>query len=387
MTTMPQADNTVNAMRTKVRRLTASSGNTSLTTNDIDLYLNCVYSNDFPYAIKLDQMRSVYSFYTAPNISSYPLNVNYNQGIRSPAYCDGIEMSFFKDRQQFYNMWPKFPTLSYPITGDGTNQSFSFTCSTTPFLAREVTLGGVDTNGNPIRISDDGYGNLIYNLPNAVIQQPTTPPPPGPPYPPLTATYAKANVPGMNNRNTGNPGDNVQITGSNALYPVTNALGTVNYVTGAFVINFAALNGVVPNSPIIPANGQQMNLYISQYTTGRPFSLLFWNNEFQIRPIPKLVHKIEVETYLTPVQFMSATDSPILNQWWQWLAIAAAIKILEDRQDMEGVANLQQMLAKQEDLILERQGTEEINQRNNTIFSATQAAQGWNMYGSQGGWY
>jgi hypothetical protein len=84
---------------------------------------------------------------------------------------------------------------------------------------------------------------------------------------------------------------------------------------------------------------------------------------------------------------MAMTDSPILNQWWQWLAIAAAIKILEDRQDMEGVANLERMLAKEQDLILERQGTEEINQRNNTIFSATQVANGWNLYGSWGGWY
>jgi hypothetical protein len=182
----------------------------------------------------------------------------------------------------------------------------------------------------------------------------------------------------MINKNTGNPGDRVEYIGNSM--PL--ALGTVNYVTGAFAINFANLP-----TPITPAAGQNMNLYVSQYTTGRPFSLLFWNNEFQIRPIPKLVHKIDVESYLTPVQFMAMTDSPILNQWWQWLAIAAAIKILEDRQDMEGVANLERMLAKEQDLILERQGTEEINQRNNTIFSATQVANGWNLYGSWGGWY
>jgi len=368
MTAVPQADSTYNAILTKVRRLTASSGNSSLTNNDIGLYINCVYVNNFPNAIKTDQMRSVYSFYTAPNIGTYPLNVNYNQGMRSPCYCDGIEMSFFKDRQQFYNMWPKFPTLSFPITGDGNTQQFSFTCSTTPFLPREVTLGGTDTNGNPIRVSDDGQGNLIYNVPNPVVQQPPVPP----------NTYAKANVPGMINKNTGNPGDRVEYIGNSM--PL--ALGTVNYVTGAFAINFANLP-----TPITPAAGQNMNLYVSQYTTGRPFSLLFWNNEFQIRPIPKLVHKIDVESYLTPVQFMAMTDSPILNQWWQWLAIAAAIKILEDRQDMEGVANLERMLAKEQDLILERQGTEEINQRNNTIFSATQVANGWNLYGSWGGWY
>lgn len=387
MSIVPQADSTLSAIRTKVRRLTASSGNTSLTTNDIDQYVNTVYSQDFPYAIKLDQMRSVYTFYTAPNIGIYPLNVNYNQGIRSPAKCDGIPMNFFKDREQFYNMWPRFPTLSYPISGDGITQQFTFTCQTIPFLPREVTLGGVDINGNPIRISDDGNGNLIYNLPNPVVQQPTTPAPPGLPPPPIAPTYAKANVPGMNNLNTANPGDNAQITGSNNAYPAIHALGTVNYVTGAFVIDFSALDSVVPGWPIIPAAGQQMSLFVSQYKTGRPFSLLFWNNEFQIRPIPKLVHKIEVETYLTPVQFMASTDSPILNQWWQWIAINAAIKILEDRQDMEGVANLQPILAKQEDLILERQGTEEINQRNTTLFTATQASNGWNQYGLGGGWY
>ena len=390
MTAVPQADSTYNAILTKVRRLTASSGNSSLTNNDIGLYVNCVYTNNFPNAIKTDQMRSVYSFYTAPNIGTYPLNVNYNQGMRSPCYCDGIEMSFFKDRQQFYNMWPKFPTLSFPITGDGNTQQFSFVCSTTPFLPREVTLGGIDTNGNPIRVSDDGQGNLIYNVPNQVIQQPE--PPTTAPSPPntLAANYAKANVPGMINKNTGNPGDRVQYIGSNAYSPLgvtPYQLGTVNYVTGAFAIDFAALTGIVPAGSVTPAAGQNMNLYISQYTTGRPFSLLFWNNEFQIRPIPKLVHKIDIESYLTPVQFMAMTDSPILNQWWQWLAIAAAIKILEDRQDMEGVANLERMLAKEQDLILERQGTEEINQRNNTIFSATQVANGWNLYGSWGGWY
>ncbi len=379
MTIVPQADNTLNAILLKVRRLTASSGGTSLTDNTIFSYVNCVYSNDFPYAIKLDQMRAVYTFYTAPNISMYPLNVNYNQGMRAPAYCDGIEMNFFKDRQQFYNMWPKFPTLSYPITGDGITQQFTFTCSTIPFLPREVTLGGSDTNGNPIRVSDNGQGLLVLDVPNAVIPVPAAPTPP----------YAVGQIPTGYNLNTqvnrvlspGMVNNNVNNSGDNLYQPI---IGTVNYVTGDITVDFSLASGTYQ---VIPADGQQMNLFVSQYTTGRPFTLLFWNNEFQIRPVPKLVHKIEVESYLTPVQFMALTDSPILNQWWQWIAISAAIKILEDRQDMEGVSNLQQMLAKQQDLILERQGTEEIGQRNTTIFSATQVANGWNLYGSYGGWY
>lgn len=387
MAVVPQADSTLNAIRLKVRRLTASSGGSSLTTNDIDQYINTFYSQDFPYAIKLDQMRSVYSFYTSPNVDRYPLNVNFNQGIRSPAYCDGIEMSFFKDRQQFYNMWPKFPTLSFPITGDGTTQVFTFTCPTVPFFSQAVSLGGSDINGNPIRVGDvpgiDINGNpvnptqgaLVLEVPNPVIPIPSAPVQPYMPgqipsgYP-LTTQVARTLAPGMVNNNVNNSGDNLYL-------PI---IGTVNYVTGAFSIDFSLVN-------ITPGSGQRMNLYVSQYTTGRPFTLLFWNNEFQIRPVPKLVHKIEVESYLTPVQFMAASESPILNQWWQYIAIGAAIKVLEDRQDMEGLQNLYALFAKQEALVLERQGTEEINQRNTTIFSATQVSNGWNLYGSWGGWY
>src|SRR5690606_33417751 len=109
-------------------------------------------------------------------------------------------------------------------------------------------------------------------------------------------------IPGMYNKNLGNPG----------LYNPT-AIGTVNYVTGDFVIDFS-LGGV------IPAAGQQMTLRVCQYNTGKPYNILFWNNEFIIRPVPEKIHKIEVETYLTPVQFLEQTDNPIIKQWWKYLA-------------------------------------------------------------------
>src|SRR3990167_8344185 len=87
----------------KVRRLTASSSESSLRSADIQQYVNDVYSSDFPYAIKTDQMRSVYTFYTRPNIDRYPLDVNYNQGVRAPMYVEGVQGNFFKDRNEFYN--------------------------------------------------------------------------------------------------------------------------------------------------------------------------------------------------------------------------------------------------------------------------------------------
>lgn len=355
---------TVDFIRTKVRRLTASSGSSAMPTALIDQYINNAYQNDFPYAIKIDQQRSVYTFFTQPNIDRYPLDVNFNQGVRAPVYVEGILGSLFKDRTQFYNLWPRWPTLFQPISGDGITTAFSFTIPG-PFLSKEVVLGGVDTNGNAISVNDDGNGNLLLQVPNPVVSIPplyTTPTSPSTPP-----------IPGMYNRNTGNPGLNyVDTTTLDPSLTPYLGIGTVNYVTGLFNINF----------PVAPIAGQTMTLWVSQYQTGRPYCLLFWNNEFTIRPVPKLIHKVEVETFLTPVQFMESSDIPILSQWSQYLAYIASMEILRDRQDIEGVENLREGFMRQEALVLERQGIEEIGQPNLQLFNSTQ---GYSFYGGYSG--
>lgn len=365
MSAVSPADSTVGAMRTKVRRLTASPSESALTTATIDKALNTFINQDFPYAIKLDQMRSVYTFFTEPYRDRYPLDVNYNQGVRAPIYFEGIQGSFFKDRDQFFNMWPRWPTKFTPITGDGVTTAFSFTIPG-PFLSKEVVLGGVDANGNAISVNDDGNGNLQLQVPNPVVSVPVQYNPPA----------SNAAIPGMKNLNTANPGlNNVNTqTLDPLLAPYPGGIGTVDYVTGDFEINF----------PVAPESGSQMTLWVSQYQTGRPYSLLFWNNEFTIRPIPKLIHKVEVETYLTPVQFMLSTDVPILNQHWQYISYGAACEILRERQDFDGLANLMEGFKRQEALVLERQGVEEIGQRNSTLYSSTQQTQGWNNGWGQG---
>lgn len=411
---IPQADSTLIAIRKKVRRLTNSPGQSSLTDNDLDQHINTFYNQDFPYAIKIDQMRQVYTFYTRPNIDRYPVDVNYYQGFRSPAYFDGIQGSFYKDRSQFFNLWPKIPTkfqqgattLSGTITGiaqpsnptqitsvahnlitgavilienvggmtqlngnaytitvidantfelDGIDntafgaytsggtwtaqsQVFSFTLPG-PFLSQEVTIGGVDVNGNAITINDNGNGDLIYITPNAQTSLPV-------------ATTNPA-VPGMYNLNLGNPG----------LYNPT-TIGTVNYVSGEF--DFQLPFGISLGS------GEQFNIFISQYQTGKPYNLLFWNNELTVRPVPKLTHKVTVEVYQTPVQFMATSDNPIINQWWQYIAMGVSMEIQRERNDFESVAALMEGFKRQEALVLERQGVEEIGIPNYTIFNSTQ---------------
>ena len=354
------SNSTLAYIRRKVRRLTASASEASLSTSQIDEAVNNFYNFDFAYAIKLDVTRSVYTFYTQPNIDKYPLDVNYNQGVREPVYFEGIRGSFFKDRDSFFAMWPRWPTKFQPITGDGVTTAFSFTASATPFLRGEVVLGGVDVNGNAISVADDGNGNLQLQVPNPIVSVPVQFNPPA----------TNAAIPGMKNINTADPGllnVNTQTNNPSSI-PYAGGIGTVDYVNGIFNINF----------PVAPISGQQMTLWVSQYQTGRPYSLLLWNNYFIVRPVPKLIHKVEVETYLTPVQFMQTTDNPILNQWAKYIAMGAAIDILNDRQDLEGVENVGRMFKEQEALVLERNGVEEIGQRNATVFSSTQQSQGWN---------
>jgi hypothetical protein len=230
-----------------------------------------------------------------------------------------------------------------------------------------VTLGCVAVAGNAISIADDGNGNLLLETPNPVVSVPlVTAVYTSPPLAPSNPLVGKP-IAGMKNLNTLNPGNNL-----------VRIIGTVNYVSGAFSFTLPA--------GYIPAQGQQFHLRVSQYQTGRPYSLLFWNNYFEVRPIPKFIHKIEVETYLTPVQFMLSTDSPILNQWVQYLGYGLACERLRQQQDVEGLNNVMEGFMRQEALVLERQGVEEIGQRNTTLYCGTQQSMNGNNGWNQGGY-
>jgi hypothetical protein len=343
-------NSTVNMIRTKVRRLTSSSSQSSLPDTVINQYIQTFANQDLPYTIKLDQMRSVYKFYTRPYIDRYPLDINFNQGVRDPVYVDGIRGNLYKSRDQFYNIWPRWPTKYTPTSGDGTTTSFNFTIQG-PFLSNEVTLGCVSTTGEAISVADDGNGNLQLVTMNPVVSVPVQ----------------TSSVPGMKNINTENPGQNLLVN-----------IGTVNYISGTFTINFALGN-------LIPAAGSVFTLWVCQYQPGKPYSILYWNNELTIRPVPMLTHKMELETYLTPVEFMEETDVPIITQWWQYIAYGAACEILRDRQDADGLENCLEGFYRQEAMVLERQGVEEIGQRNVTVFSGTNQQPGWGAGWLQGG--
>jgi len=391
MPTIAQADTTYTFIEKKVRRLTASASQSALSSVDIQSAINLFYNTDFPYAIKIDQQRSVYKFLTIPNVDRYPVDVNNLQGFRAPVYFEGITGNFFKNRDQLYNLYPRYPTQFQPVAGDGRKTEFTFNLfgnNVNPFpqpnfgiLSTQVVIGGIDINGNPIGIIDDGgavvnsygigsnttTGQLLFIQQNTVgnnvyLDSTNTQQPAIPNLSPLG---------GQNNANSNPPPppSSYQTYPPSPLTP--QYCGTVNYVT-------TQINLLIP----VPLQaGSNLNIWAATYQVGRPYNLLFWNNEITIRPVPDNVYLVEIETFQTPAQFMMSTDHPILNQWSQYIAYGSAMEILRDRQDMEGVENLMEGFKRQEGLVLERQAVEEIFQPNITLFNSTN-------YGnsSGGGW-
>ncbi|MHA2068315.1 MAG: hypothetical protein ACXABY_28465 [Candidatus Thorarchaeota archaeon] len=307
------ADSTLVAIRQKVRRLTASPDPTTLSDDDIDKYINTYYSQDFPSAFKLDQLRVVYELFTSPNIERYPVDLNTYQAIRDPIYIEGRQGVLYKDRATFYAQWPRQTTKYTPATGDGATTAFTFTIAGAPLVAGSITIGAI-VGGSTVQSNDDTAGN---------------------------------------------------ITGGGVT-------GTVNYVTGVFTSL---------TYPTAPDNGTSITLWADTYTASRPFDILFWNNEIIVRPIPDNVYRIEVEAFLTPTQFAATGTSPTLNSWWQLLALGAAIKVLQDQQDMEGLENILPWFEEQKGLVLERQAVEQIGFRNNTIYEGGSQE----SFGFQGG--
>lgn len=454
--TIAQANSTYAYIEQTIRQLTACASQAALPSATIQAAVNLFLTQDFPNAIKTDQLRVVYKFVTIPNVDRYPVDMNSYQGFRGPVYFEGIRGGFFKNRDQLYNIYPRFPTqyqqattsISGVITGiaqptnptqitspnhnletgavitisnvlgmvqlngniytitvvnaneftlngidnaafgayvsGGTwvssspNASFTlFSNNLNPFpqnnfgiLPTQLVIGGIDVNGNPIRIIDDGgasvngygignnstIGNLIFiqgnNVGNNVYLN--------------AANQQVPSVPALSPLG----GGNTNYAANSPAYPpnplTPQYCGTVNYITTQ--INFTV--------PVPPQAGSMYSIWAAQYQTGRPYNLLWWNNEFTVRPVPDGMYIVEVEGYMTPVQFMQTTDNPLINQYCQYIAYGTAIELLRRRQDMEGVQNLMEGFQRQEALILEKQATEELFIPNITLFNSTGYANG-----------
>lgn len=315
------AGTTLDDIRTKVRRLTRTPSEAQLSTADLDDYINTFVLYDFPEQLRLFNLRQTVTFFCEPNVDTYEAGDgvlpaefnNSNITIHPPVYIAGYEAWYSQDRTQFFAAYPMLNTIFQEASGDGVTTAFAGTLSSTPVLANQVLFSSIDTNNDGLVLSDDGSGVLA--------------------------------------------GDGT---------------GTINYVTGAYTLNFSAA----------PASGQAVNSQTVPYVAQRPLAMLFFQDQITLRPVPDQPYRINFEVYKQPTELLDDAQSPELKEWWQYIAYGAAKKVFEDRQDIDSVAAIMPEFKQQERLVLRRTLVQQSNQRSSTIYSESYQGSGWGWFGN-----
>jgi hypothetical protein len=314
-------------IQNKIRRLVRAPSEVQITTQQINDYINTFVLYDFPEHLRLFNLRTTLTFYTQPYIDVYETNttnpadplfnfINLYTSVAEPVYIAGFRALYTQSREQFFNIYPLINSIgSIGTSGDGVTTHFTGTLSAIPIIRNYVTFASVTNANTGLRLSDDGLGNLT--------------------------------------------GDGT---------------GTIDYVTGAFVLDFSTPpgSGMFINSETIPTQPAQ------------PRSLLFFDNKFTVRPIPDQPYPVQLEAYKRPDELLANNQQPKLSRWWQYIAYGAAKKIFEDRMDLDSVALILPEFKQQERMVLRDTLVLNANERTATIYTEQAggpSAYGWNFSG------
>lgn len=346
------ANSTLQAIRTKVRRLTRSPALSQIDDAQLDEYINTFILYDFPEHLRLFSLRTLLTFYTQPGVDVYDTNTTvptdplYNfknkyVAVHPPVYMAGIQSFYTQWRDVFYGYWPQTNTIAdTQLRGNNTFGPFVGRVNNPPIgtppypyiLQRSVNFNCLDVNGTSMVMVDVPISNTIGNL-------------------------TQANVPLVP------PFDVIQDPNN-----------FINYVTGEYTVTFPALT---QNLAPIWFEG-------ILYQPGKPLGMLYYDNKFTIRPVPDKTYAIQIEVDVRPTELINSTDIPQLEQWWQYIAYGAAKKIFEDRMDNDSVALIMPEFKQQERLVLRTTLTQQANERTVTIYTQGKNY-GFGWFGP-GGW-
>jgi hypothetical protein len=345
---MPLATSSLDTIRQKVRRLTRSPSTAQLTNDDLDQYINTFIAYDIPENLRLFDLRKTFTFYTQPNIDTYstsptsPTDPLYEFDqlyitVHRPLYIAGYNSMYTQSREQFYGMFPIISTQSQLALGTGALRTFSGTLGNIPILQNNVLFNAVDSSGNGMALVDYPVSNT-------------------------TGALGPVGLPQV----------------------LPSPYGDINYITGAYSINFN-----VATFPSAPALNTSINVQYVPYVANRPQVMLHFDGTFVMRPIPDQVYAVQFEVYVRPTQLLAAGTSPQLEQWWQYIAYGAAKKILEDRLDTDSLGAILPEYLHQECLALRKTLVQNATQRSSTIYSENLGINAWGLgnwwYNGQGG--
>ena len=318
-------------IRNKVRILTRSPLQSAITDAQINEIINDFVLYDFPEELRLFALRETFTFYTQPNVDVYDTNTtdpnnplfnfkNRYITVHPPLYIAGYLCNYYQDRTEFFNWWPFIQQETQIGTGDGIQTNYVGTVTGGPFLQHKVIFTSIDANNNSLILKDVPTG-------------------------PLTGDLIVPNDPTV--------------------------VGTFNYLTGAYNFTF----------PTPPGAGKSINIQDVPYVPYRSVAMLFYDEKFTLRPVPDQAYEVTIEAYVQPMQLLLDTDTPKLDQWWQYIAYGAAKKIFEDRTDLDSVNTIMPEFKRQERLVLRTTTQQLANERSATIYTQNK------NYGYNYGWW
>lgn len=304
----------------KVRLVTGRQSPTQLTDDQIKAYVNNYYLYDLPEYLRTFRLRVPYSFVTQPNVDSYNFPFNSYTSVEPAAYSAGYRVRWYQNVGEFYAVWPRIQSKQQVSAGNGTAGIYTGTLSAVPCMRASVNAS------NQVQQS---YVLISANFSGTSLQLVD-----GPPF----------------------------VGQSGTLYDIgtSTVRGSVNYVSGALSFSF---------SQIVPAS-TAINVQYTPYGASRPTDMLFYNNQFVMRPIPDDCYVIDMIAYILPTELISTSDDPVLKEWWQLLAYGASTKVYADFPDPEGMQHAQALLHEQLDMMESRTCKQLSNQRAQTIFSS-----------------
>jgi hypothetical protein len=410
----------------KIRRLTGSSDLNQLPDNadptnpnsvGITDYINSFYLYDFPAQFRSLKLKDKLTFNTAFGVDVYPFDSEKYTTVEMPCYCAKREIALFQDPWSFYGVNYNWQQMQNFATADGSAGPYSGLCQATPlirsvnnvpFLNQQITGIAVDapivgrttiffstnafTNNQFITFSNiqgtvgavlNGFSFQLTNSTSSsiVVNATST----GLTYTgagSATSVGAASNYPASRVQNiliTTNiaNGSSLNVTDDGAGSLIGECIsGTIDYGSGQ-------ISNLVFSSPV-PA-GTPIQIQYNPVVPSIPLSILYFQNQFTLRPVPDRGYTIELTAYRQPSQALIQTDAqqgtPELSEWWECIAMGAAKKIFEDRLDSDGVALMDKMLNERYQVCYTRTYAQLGKQRINTIF----ADQITYNYG-QGGW-
>ena len=305
----------------KVRRLTGSANAFQLTDAQIIDYINSFYLYDLPAQFRSLKLKDRYTFNTIRGIDIYPFDSEHYTTVEMPCYCMKRLIPLYQQPWGNTGFWGSSSNWQFQqnITqGSNIVGPYFGTLNNVP-VVRSV-------NNNPM-VTTPQSSSLVFPAGNPVF-------------------FPQANISRV---------QNILITANSALGQTQNVtddgngnligdgIGTIDYNTGAIEITF--------KNPV--PGGENIQVMYSPTVMSVPLSILFFQNQFTLRPIPDQGYTIELIAYRQPSQaLLGSTDPstpdlagvPELKEWWELLAAGAAKKIYEDRLDPDGVQLMDKML-------------------------------------------